>query len=88
MNLVSPAHRRLIFEIERFTKSKMVEVQKKIENKAKMIIQVHDELVIEVEKELAQEVSKEVKDIMEQVITLRVPIKVGLSINESWGEMK
>jgi DNA polymerase-1 len=69
-------------------KMAMIEVQKKIENKAKMIIQVHDELVIEVEKELAQEVSKEVKDIMEQVITLRVPIKVGLSINESWGEMK
>ena len=69
-------------------KMAMIEVQKKIENKAKMIIQVHDELVIEVEKGLAQEVSKEVKDIMEQVITLRVPIKVGLSINESWGEMK
>ncbi|HSR89644.1 MAG TPA: DNA polymerase I [Candidatus Udaeobacter sp.] len=76
-------------------KMAMIEVYSKIKNndnkalsQAKLILQVHDELVLEVKKELAKEVSELVKDIMEKVVTLRVPVKVGISIDRSWGEMK
>ncbi len=76
-------------------KMAMIEVHKKIKSndnkslgRAKMLLQVHDELILEVKKDLAEEVSGIVKDIMEKVVTLRVPVKVGLSINHSWGEMK
>ena len=58
------------------------------DNCPKLILQVHDELVLEVKKEFAEEAAEMVKNIMENVVTLRVPIKVGLSINCSWGEMK
>ncbi len=61
---------------------------KKIAENTKMILQVHDELVLEVKKELAEEVGELVKDVMENVEKLRVPVKVGVSINRSWGEMK
>lgn len=76
-------------------KMAMIEVYKKIKSndnkslaQAKILLQVHDELVLEIKKELAEEVGSLVKDIMEKVVTLRVPVKVGLSINRSWGEMK
>lgn len=62
--------------------------EKNIKEKARMIMQVHDELVLEVTEEVAEEVAKLVQDVMEKVVTLRVPIKVGTSINRSWGEMK
>ena len=61
---------------------------KKIKDNTKMILQVHDELILEVKKEMAEQVSEIVKDVMEKVVVLRVPIKVGVSINRSWGEMK
>jgi DNA polymerase-1 len=73
----------------------MIEVYKEIRSnknkalaQAKILLQVHDELVLEVKKELAEEVANLVKDIMEKVVTLRVPVQVGISINRSWGEMK
>ncbi len=76
-------------------KMAMIEVFKKIksnENKslaqAKILLQVHDELILEVKKELAEEVANLVQSIMENVVTLRVPVKVGISIDRSWGEMK
>lgn len=83
-------------------KMAMIEVYKKISrsseggknsenkslNQAKLILQVHDELVLEVKKESAEEVAEVVKGLMENVVTLRVPVKVGISINRSWGEMK
>src|SRR3989344_442462 len=76
-------------------KMAMINVYKKIKSndnkslaQAKILLQVHDELVLEVKKELAEEVASLVKGIMENVVTLRVPVKVGISINRSWGEMK
>ncbi len=68
---------------------KVSEEIKKLRNKEiKILLQVHDELVLEVKKESAEEVAELVKNIMEKVVTLRVPVKVGVSINRSWGEMK
>ena len=76
-------------------KMAMIEVRKRLANgpkliadSTKLILQVHDELVLEVKKESAEEVADLVKNIMENVVTLRVPVKVGISINRGWGEMK
>jgi DNA polymerase-1 len=68
--------------------NKIAEIYSQAKEKPKMILQVHDELVLEVKENLAEEVAKLVKETMESVITLRVPIKVGTTINRSWGEMK
>jgi len=53
-----------------------------------LILQVHDELVLEMKKEIAEEVGKIVKDAMENVVKLRVPVKAEINIGHSWGEMK
>ena len=53
--------------------------------KAKMILQIHDELLIEVEDSLIDEVSGVVKTTMENVVRLAVPLTVGCSSGKSWG---
>lgn len=70
-------------------KMAMIEVQPKLVGlSAKMILQVHDELVFEVKKGQEEKVEKIVKETMENVVKLRVPVKVEVNIGHSWGEMK
>jgi DNA polymerase-1 len=57
------------------------------EFKSKMILQVHDELLFEVPESEVEEMSKLVKEKMEGVATLRVPIKVRIQIGSNWGEI-
>lgn len=54
----------------------------------RMIIQVHDELVIEVKKGLEDKVGGIVKNAMESVVKLRVPVKVEVHNGKRWGEIK
>ncbi len=52
---------------------------------APIIMQIHDELVFEVEEDRAQELAGRVKEIMENLIRLRVPLRVDVSISDRWG---
>lgn len=54
--------------------------------KAKMLLQVHDELVFEAPHEEQEETSETVKSIMEGVYELRVPLKVNVAWGENWAE--
>lgn len=58
------------------------------QQKVKMILQVHDELVFELEEDIKEELGTMVKEAMEKVCVLRVPIKVDVNFGKSWGEMK
>ena len=53
-----------------------------------MLLQVHDELVFEVEEKLVKEAAKKIKDIMERVVKLKVPIMVDARAGDSWGKME
>lgn len=57
-------------------------------DQVKIILQVHDELVLEVKEELVEEVSKRVKERMENVVTLKVPVKVEVAAGDRWGDIK
>jgi DNA polymerase-1 len=54
----------------------------------RVILQVHDEIVLEVKKGLEKKVAKLVKDVMENITKLRVPIDVDSNIGKRWGDMK
>ena len=56
--------------------------------KSKMIIQVHDELVFDVYKDEKEVVEQIVKEKMENVYKLNVPLKVDINIGTSWYEAK
>ncbi|MFA6105586.1 MAG: DNA polymerase I [Patescibacteria group bacterium] len=74
-------------------KMAMIEVYKYLKENfknedAKLIMQVHDELVLEVKEKLVAEISNKLKEIMENVVKLRVPVKVEVGAGQSWGETK
>ncbi|MCI6299383.1 MAG: DNA polymerase, partial [Campylobacter sp.] len=54
----------------------------------KMILQIHDELIFEVDGGEAEIFAKKVANIMENVVSLNVPLKVNYAIAKSWGELK
>jgi len=54
---------------------------------SKMILQIHDELVFDVEKEELEVVKEIVKEKMENVFSLKVPLKVNLKIGRNWLEV-
>ena len=65
----------------------MIEIHKELKRrnmKSKMIIQVHDELVFEVPDEEKDDLVKMVKDKMENVVKLSVPLEVDVSIGKHW----
>jgi DNA polymerase-1 len=66
--------------------------KKDFSKKAKLILQVHDELVYEVEDSLVNDIWKNIKEIMESCLPSSmsegVPIVVDASLGKSWGEMK
>jgi len=53
-----------------------------------MILQVHDELVFDVPKEELKNIYKIVKDSMENVIKLKVPIEAHIEVGKNWLEQE
>jgi len=69
----------------------MIEIQKELEArklKTLMILQVHDELVFEVPKEELAGIKELVRDRMENIMKLTVPIKVNISVGKNWLELE
>jgi len=68
----------------------MNKIHKKYEEnqKVRLLLQIHDELILEVDEEIVNEIGLEIKDIMENIYTLEVPLKVSLSIAKNWQELK
>jgi len=54
---------------------------------ADMLLQVHDELIFEVDEGKADEVGAQVKQIMEGVAEMAVPLKADIKTGRNWGEL-
>lgn len=70
-------------------KMAMIKVDQLIEDQgieAKMLLQVHDELIFEVPEQKAEAVAKQVKKIMEDVVSLSVPLTAEYGIAKNWSE--
>ena len=69
-------------------KMAMIEVQSTLPEDAVMILTVHDELLFEVPETIAETIASLVRDKMEHVADLAVPLTVDVGIGESWKEAK
>ena len=68
----------------------MLEVHRRFkdEETVNLLLQVHDELVLECPEAKAQAVADSIKEIMENVVELRVPLDVSVGIGRNWDELK
>lgn len=72
-------------------KKAMVAIQNSFKEsnlKSKMLLQVHDELIFDTLKTEVEQVKEIIKDKMENVIKLSVPIKVEIDDGDNWYEAK
>jgi DNA polymerase I len=70
-------------------KSAMVRIAKRLKEErrqARMILQIHDELLFEVPEQESEILSALVKEEMENVMPLSVPLKVDIGIGSNWME--
>ncbi|MGN1029443.1 MAG: DNA polymerase, partial [Bacilli bacterium] len=69
----------------------MVNVYNKLNElqlKSKIILQVHDELILNVKQDELEQVKTLVKDEMENVLKMDVPLEVDINIGNTWYEAK
>lgn len=69
----------------------MIEVDRRLENEnldAQMLLQVHDELIFEVPPENAEKLADIVRETMEHVVELSIPLKVDAGKAENWFDLK
>ena len=69
----------------------MINVYKKLQEgkyKAKLVLQVHDELVIDCPIDEVDEVSAILKTEMENAVQLRVPLTVEVNTGKTWFDTK
>jgi len=69
----------------------MIEMQRRIEQEElplEMLLQVHDELVFEAKSEFVEEAIERIRECMEGVVELDVPLLVDIESGESWLEAK
>ncbi|MFA6909280.1 MAG: DNA polymerase I [Patescibacteria group bacterium] len=72
-------------------KMAMITVHNKLHSvspKSRLLLQVHDELVLEVPESDVKKVAKFVRDTMNTVYKLKVPIETEVSVGMNWGDME
>ena len=68
----------------------MIRIDRLIEDgelPAKMLLQIHDELIFEAAEAECEEVGKTIRDEMENVLSLRLPLEVKITIGKNWEEI-
>ncbi len=71
-------------------KMAMIKVARELKERgffSQLLLQVHDELLLEVPIEELLEAGEMVKEIMENVFTMSVPLKVELNAGQNWADM-
>ncbi|WP_298832474.1 DNA polymerase I [uncultured Campylobacter sp.] len=66
----------------------MVKIRPLCSVRAKMLLQIHDELIFEVADEHAAEFGEAAQKIMQEIYKLNVPLKTSLNVAKNWGELK
>lgn len=62
--------------------------KEKLEDDVRLLLQVHDELVFEIKKDAVANAALHIKNIMEAVAELKVPVVVDVKAGPNWGEQE
>ncbi len=66
----------------------MIALAPKLPEGANMLLQIHDELIVETDEKNAEEVAKIMKQTMQSVADIGVPLASETAIGHNWGELK
>lgn len=66
----------------------MIKIRPQLNENANLLLQIHDELIFEVKNEIVENFAQNIKNEMQNIVRLNVPLVVGLSIAQNWGDLK
>lgn len=66
----------------------MLEINKELNEDKRLILQIHDELIFEVKDQLCENFIKKTRDIMENIVKLKVNLQTSSNIAKNWGDLK
>ncbi|MGC8762320.1 MAG: DNA polymerase I [Acidobacteriota bacterium] len=69
-------------------KKAMVDVEPRLPEGCRLVLQVHDELLVEAPEGKAPEAAKVLKESMESALPLKVPLVAGTRIGKRWSDLK
>ncbi len=71
-------------------KLSMIEIHDKYKDDINitMPLQIHDELIFEIKNEFLEKITKDIKNIMEKIYPLNVPLLVSVNVGNNWAELK
>lgn len=69
-------------------KKAMVEIYDKLDDRARLLLQIHDELIFEVRDDYVSEFGNLARDIMQNAVKLNVPLIASFGVAKTWGELK
>ena len=75
-------------DLIKLSMNKIDEIIRSENLRAKMLLQIHDELIFEVDEDVADSLGKRFQEIMETIYELKIPLKASLNIGDNWGELK
>lgn len=65
----------------------MIALDKELDDRSQLLLQIHDELIVETDEKLGNEVAALMKRVMEGVYDLGVPLAVDTAVGANWGEL-
>jgi DNA polymerase-1 len=80
--------KKAMIEVNAWIRMMKESQQKNLSGKIRMLLQVHDELLFEVDEDFISTAASSIRQIMESVVTLEVPLVVDIEVGKNWGEME
>ena len=80
-----------LIHVIQFENSRLIELDREMQERnfqAKLLLQVHDELIFEVPEEEVESLQSLVEEVMENAVSLSVPLKADSNIGNNWYEAK
>jgi DNA polymerase-1 len=72
-------------------KMAMVKIERDLdfsEQRCRMLLQIHDELLFEIADGIVEEASRQVKEFMEKIVELDVPLIIDVKKGKNWADME
>jgi len=63
-------------------------IDSRFKKKIKILLQIHDELILEVKSEIIDEIAPYLREAMENIIQLTIPLKTDIRTGKTWGDME
>lgn len=68
-------------------KMAMIKVADNLSDDLRLLLQIHDELIFEIRDNKFDAIVEKIQNIMQSVVTLKVPLTVNYGIGDNWGEI-